>query len=286
MTAEHFIQFKAFPAEPFQDNAEIIVALLGEYPFTTFETDESGVSAFAEADAITQSELDEAALQITDFCTKACETTLVEKQNWNEAWEKNFFDPITIDGQIHIRAPFHPEGPAVPYTITITPRMSFGTGHHRTTQLMLSNMLKEAESFYNSKVLDMGCGTGVLAVAAEKFGAAEIVGIDNESWAAENAVENALANGCQRFSALHGDASALSSVAPATFDVVLANIHLNVLLNDGATYWQVLKPGGLLFLSGFYLQDLSIITDYYQSLGAEILYHQGMEDWCAVVFRK
>lgn len=286
MSEGQFLQLKAFAAEPHQQNVEIITALLGEFPFDTFESHEDHVLAFAKAvdiDADILAEIDET---ISPFCSKTFETEIIEKQNWNEEWEKQFFDPITVDGTVHIRAPFHPVGPEIQYCITIEPRMSFGTGHHRTTQMMISLMLKQQSSFTHAQVLDMGCGTGVLGILAEKLGAANVLGIDNEPWAVENAIDNATANKCSIFTAEFGDAGLLKPMSDACFDAVLANIHLNVLLTDGADYLRVLKSGGLLFLSGFYVHDLPLIKQHFSGQGATPIAEANLDGWCAAVLRK
>ena len=286
MNEGQFLKLTATAAEPIQQNTDIILALLGEFPFDTFEVSEDCVMAFAKAEDIGEMLLIEMGETLEPFCSKPFETEVIEKQNWNEEWEKQFFDPITVDDIVHIRAPFHPTGPEVPYCITIEPRMSFGTGHHRTTQMMLSLMLKQKMSFGDSKVLDMGCGTGVLGIMAEKLGAKAVLGIDNEPWAVENAIDNAAANQCNVFTAQFGDAGLLKPMNDEYYEVVLANIHLNVLMTDGAAYLRVLKSGGLLFVSGFYVQDLPILHSYFAGLGATLIADTNLEEWCAAVFRK
>jgi ribosomal protein L11 methyltransferase len=286
MNEGQFLKVIATAAEPIQQNTEIILALLGEFPFDTFEVTDDRVLAFAKAEDIGEDLLNEIGETLEPFCSKPFETEVIEKQNWNEEWEKQFFDPITVDDIVHIRAPFHPGGPEIPYCITIEPRMSFGTGHHRTTQMMLSLMLKQAPEFEKSEVLDMGCGTGVLGILAEKLGAKAILGIDNEPWAVENAIDNASANHCAVFSAAFGDATLLKPMEAGCFDAILANIHLNVLMTDGAAYMRVLKSGGLLFVSGFYVQDLPILQTYFSGLGANLIADTNLEGWCAAVFRK
>lgn len=286
MSEGQFLQIKAFAAEPHSQNVEIIMALLGEYPFDTFETHEDHILAFAKADDIDHDLVAEINNSISPFCSKPFETEIIEKQNWNEQWEKEFFDPITVDDIVHIRAPFHPTGPETPFCITIEPRMSFGTGHHRTTQMMISLMLKQQDLFGNATVLDMGCGTGVLGIVAEKMGSSRILGIDNEPWAVENAVDNACVNMCCHFTAQFGDAGLLKPMPTESFDIVLANIHLNVLMTDGKEYLRVLKEKGLLFISGFYIQDLPVLTAFFEGLGTTRISDTQLDGWCSAVFRK
>jgi ribosomal protein L11 methyltransferase len=286
MSEGQFLQLKAFAAEPHQQNVEIITALLGEFPFDTFESHEDHLLAFAKAVDIDADLMAEINDTISPFCSKPFETEIIEKQNWNEEWEKQFFDPITVDDTVHIRAPFHAAGPDISYCITIEPRMSFGTGHHRTTQMMISLMLKQQSSFTHAQVLDMGCGTGVLGILAEKMGAGNVLGIDNEPWAVENANDNATANQCNIFTAEFGDAGLLKPMTDGCYKVVLANIHLNVLMTDGKTYLRVLKSGGLLFVSGFYVHDLPLINQYFSGHGATQIDEANLDGWCAAVFRK
>lgn len=283
---EGFIEFVAHPAEPKQEHAEIITALLGDYPFTTFDFDGNVVKAWANQEDIDQNTIQDAEQAISAYCEAPCAVNTVEKENWNAAWESQFFEPVTVDDAVHIRAPFHPPGPDVAFSLTIEPRMSFGTGHHATTRLMVSLMLRSRERFKDAAVLDMGSGTGVLGILAEKLGARDVLAIDNESWAAENAAGNAAANGCSVFRAVHGDAASLTGLDAATFDVVLANIHLNILLADSKAYLRVLKPGGLIFFSGFYESDLPLFQANMEKLGLK-LQKAGIQDgWCAAVFVK
>lgn len=286
MSQGQFLQLTAFASEPRQQNTEILLALLGEFPFDTFESHEDHVLAFAKTEDITDDMLAEIRDALNPFSSKPFETAIIEKQNWNEAWEKQFFDPITVDDTVHIRAPFHPTGPEIPYCLTIEPRMSFGTGHHRTTQMMISLMLRQPSAFNDSKVLDMGCGTGVLGILAEKLGAKEILGIDNEPWAVENAIDNASANNCRLFTAQFGDAGLLKPMMDGCYDAVLANIHMNVLMTDGAAYLRILKNEGLLFVSGFYEQDLPILKQYFEGLGTTLKANTELDGWCAAVFQK
>ena len=277
-----FIEIAAVPADPKAENAEIILALLSEFPFTAFEYDGMHAKAWVEAEQIDIATMEEACEAIEQYCEAKPEISSVEKQNWNEEWESNYFEPVTVNNCVHVRAPFHPQVSDFEHIITIEPRMSFGTGHHQTTQLMISLMLSHREKFAGSRLLDMGSGTGVLGILAEKLGAADVVAIDNESWAAENAAENAQNNGCAHFQSLFGDAGLLLEENAGSFDIVLANIHLNVLMTDGAAYKRVLKPNGIIFLSGFYTADMPLLRAKFESLGCNYLTHEALEGWCAL----
>lgn len=277
-----FTELRLTPAEPQEENAEIIIALLEDSPFTTFEFRDGAVLAWAEEGTATDAEIQDLWQNLSAFCTGNPETHFVEKENWNENWEKSFFEPVTVRNRVHIRAPFHPAVTNIEHELVIEPKMSFGTGHHATTRLMATLMLDAEDRFAGANVLDMGTGTGVLGILAVKLGAKGVTGVDNEPWAAENAAENAVVNGVKAFTSLLGDAGLLKTMDDDTFDVVLANIHLNVLLTDGPAYLRVLKPGGLLLLSGFYVHDRSLIEKNFTGYGAIVQNSIENEGWCAV----
>lgn len=284
--SDGFAELTAVPAGPAAENAEIITALLAEYPFSTFDFDGNAVKAWADENGITPEIIHTAMEEIMPFCADTPVWKIVPRQNWNEEWEKQYFQPVSIGKQVHIRAPFHPQVEGFDYVISIEPRMSFGTGHHNTTQLMLMLMLEDPQIFNTAHVLDMGSGTGVLAIMAEKLCADKALAIDNEAWAAENALENAVANECRHITSVHGDATYLKNLQPETFDVVLANIHLNILMQDGAEYLRVLKPGGDIFLSGFYATDIPVIDGRFRSLGCTLVAQKEQDGWAALRYRK
>lgn len=207
----------------------------------------------------------------------------LKDQDWNKTWEKSF-TPIIVDCRIVVRAGFHDRIPGMKYDIVIDPKMSFGTGHHATTVLMLRAILQHASSFKDQRVLDMGCGTGILGIMASKAGAREVVGIDIDQWAYNNAMQNIRTNHRKCMRIKIGDASRLQQEVP--FDIILANINRNILLNDMPRYVECLNPEGLLILSGFYEQDLPMIREKAESLG--LRYHKYYEEkqWVAVMFYK
>lgn len=178
----------------------------------------------------------------------------IEQVNWNSEWEKNF-KPIQVEDKVSIRAPFHPKTD-LPYEIVIEPKMSFGTGHHETTYAMLQQLLNL--ELVNKSVLDMGCGTGILAIFAEMKGAKPIDAIDIDAWCYENSLENIKRNNCSNISVYKGDASLLAN---KKYDVIIANINRNILLNDIGTYSQSLNEKGILLLSGFYKEDIQTIDE-------------------------
>jgi ribosomal protein L11 methyltransferase len=242
-------EFKVKPIEP---GVEILVAELGYAGFESFVETEDGVSAY-----IQKNDWHEAVLEDIDILNSSefeIDYTFseIEPVNWNEEWEKNF-NPIIVDGICSVRAPFH-EKPETTFDIIIEPKMSFGTGHHETTHMMIQHLLKT--DFTNKSVLDMGCGTGVLAILAEMKGAKPIDAIDYDNWCYLNSLENVERNNCTNITVIEGDASALKG---KSYDVIIANINRNILLNDMQAYVESLNKDGILFLSGFYNDDIPAI---------------------------
>ncbi|MCQ2272876.1 MAG: 50S ribosomal protein L11 methyltransferase [Bacteroidales bacterium] len=201
----------------------------------------------------------------------------VEQQDWNAVWESNY-TPVLIADKCYIRAPFHPEMDNVEYEILIEPKMSFGTAHHETTSQMIEFLLEE--DLKGKSVLDMGAGTGVLAILAYKRGAAPVTAIDNDEWAYNNNVENISRNGCEDMEVVLGDASVLKN---RHFDIIIANINRNILVNDMPAYAAALNPGGVIFFSGFYeSKDLEIIKQRAAEFGIRYHSHKAKNDWCAM----
>ena len=203
----------------------------------------------------------------------------IEQTNWNKEWEKNF-NPIQVNGQVSIRAPFH-ENPSLNFDIVIEPKMSFGTGHHETTHMMVQHLL--ALDLKNKKVLDMGCGTGILAIFAEMKGAQPTDAIDIDSWCYENSLENVQRNGCKHINVLEGDSSLLKG---KEYDVVIANINRNILLSDMKIYTDCLSENGVLLLSGFYKEDISIIESEVIKYGLVLDKMIQKNNWVALKYMK
>ena len=204
----------------------------------------------------------------------------MEDKDWNAAWEANY-EPVLIDGKCYIRAPFHPSRPDAEYEIVIEPKMSFGTAHHATTAQMVSYLL---ETDVRSKaVLDMGAGTGVLAILATLKGANPVTAIDNDEWAYRNGVENAKHNRCDQLKVLLGDASLLGD---DSYDIILANINRNILLQDIPQYVKCMNDGALLFLSGFYEEDLPALRYCCAQNGLKYVDHKAKDKWVAAKFEK
>ena len=204
----------------------------------------------------------------------------VEPQNWNAVWESNY-EPVLIAERCSIRAPFHEPNLAAEYEIVIEPKMSFGTAHHETTALMIEFLLEE--NLQNKSVLDMGAGTGVLALLSHLRGANPITAIDNDEWAYLNNLENNARNNAEAIQVKLGDASLLSD--HEKFDVIIANINRNILLNDLPAYVETLNDNGVIFLSGFYVgEDLEMITKKCDALGLQLLVYKEKNNWCAAKF--
>ena len=209
------------------------------------------------------------------------EISRIEEQDWNAVWEASY-EPVTIAGRCHIRAPFHEPKPDVEYEIIIEPKMSFGTAHHETTSLMIEYILEE--DFNGKSVLDMGSGTGVLALLARKRGASPVVAIDNDPWAYENNLENNARNCIDDITVKLGDATAIGE---QVFDVIIANINRNILLNDMHLYAKSMHTGSCIFFSGFYQgNDLNIIKEKAASLGLEFVSNKVRNEWTAAKFCK
>lgn len=211
---------------------------------------------------------------------KFVSNSLPEK-NWNQEWEKNF-PSIVIADQCYIRAPFHPAIPEMKYELVIEPKMSFGTAHHETTQLMIEFMLEM--DFAGKQVVDMGTGTGILAIMAQKLGAEKILAIDNDEWSFINAQENVSRNQANRISVIHGDAAALSGTG--IFDIILANITRNILINDIPTYLNHLKPSGFLLLSGFYKEDILLFEDKSVKWKLKFIGKKEKNAWVSLLFQR
>jgi len=278
MSTEIYLEFN-FNISPISPGAEILVAQLGEIGFESFVETESGVTAYIQNQDWDSEKLEHIQiLQSTDF-EITYSINKIKQTNWNAEWEKNF-QPITVDGLVTVRAPFHKK-PDTDYDIIIEPKMSFGTGHHETTHMMIQYIL--SNDVIDKKVLDMGCGTGVLAILAEMKGAAQIDAIDNDNWCYINSLENVQRNNCKKINVLEGDASLLND---KQYHVVIANINRNILLQDISIYASCLDENGILLLSGFYNDDIPIIMAECQIHGLNLVKTLEQNNWVALKFEK
>lgn len=268
-----------FSVEPKEPATEILIAELAEIGFNSFEETESGLLAYIPTTQDAEDLMNEVNILNSIVFDISYSKKIIEQKNWNEQWEKDF-QPIEINEDCRIRTPFH-QPKNVRYEIIINPKMAFGTGHHSTTHLMLEFTMKE--DLTKKKVLDMGCGTGVLAILAEKRNAQHIDAIDIDVWSYENTLENIGLNKCRNITVFEGDADLLKD---KNYDVILANINRNILLNDMEIYVNCLNQNGTLLMSGFYEKDLSMIREKAESLNLIYHYHQVRNDWTAVRFIK
>lgn len=270
-------QFKVNPLEP---GVEILIAELGELPFESFEETEDGVHAYIQEHLVYENMLDEVYILKNDEFQIEYVTKAIEQVNWNEEWEKNF-DPIDVDGICYVRAPFH-EPKSATYEIVIEPKMSFGTGHHETTYLMMKHLLNM--DIQDQMVLDMGCGTALLAILASMRGAKHVDAIDIDNWCYLNSIENGERNNIANMSVYEGDASLLTE--SDKYDLIIANINRNILLNDMHVYEKALKSEGIILFSGFYTEDIPFIKEAAEKLGMRYESMLEKNNWVALKFIK
>ena len=268
-----------FTVSPTEMGAEILMAELAEVGFDSFEDTPTGIKAYIPKDSWNEHILQDIYLLSNPEFTISYQITEIEQVNWNEEWEKNF-SPIVVENLCTVRANFHPV-PNTRYDIVITPKMSFGTGHHETTYMMLQQLLPL--SLEGAKVLDMGCGTGILAIMAALRGAHDITAIDIDPWCVENATENVQQNNCSFITIKEGD---VSLIAGEQYNLILANINRNILLSDIPAYTQALLPQGLLLVSGFYEEDLPAIKEKCQKVGLTYLSHIERNRWVSAKFQR
>ncbi len=271
------IKLTITPVMPF---AEIIMAELGDAGYDSFVETDTGLLAYIPANQFDEEILKQVIASVGG-CTATYTISTLPDQDWNAEWEKEH-KPVMVDDFCWIYAPFHSPNPQAEYNILIEPKMSFGTAHHPTTYLMLK--LLNNEPLAGKRVLDMGSGTGVLSIFAEKRGAAYVEAIDNDEWAYRNALENLENNNCRNIKALLGDAALLTP--DKRFDVVVANINRNILLRDMPSYISVLAPGGTLLLSGFYEHDIPAIRAKAEASGLAFDHYESRQNWVAVKFCK
>ena len=277
-----------FTVSPVQPGSDIIIAQLGSVGFESFVENETGIVAYIQKDEAFPNATEDidynsilggVDILSSELFEVSYSAKEIEQVNWNEEWEKHF-DPIEVDGRCAVRAPFH-EKTAVEFDIVIEPKMSFGTGHHETTHMMIKHLLKL--DVRNMKTLDMGSGTGVLAILAEMRGAEPIDAIDIDNWCYLNAKENAERNNCKAIDVYEGDASLLVG---RSYDLIIANINRNILLQDIPTYANCLTDNGVLLLSGFYTEDLAIVSEKCNDNALYFVENFERNNWIACKFEK
>ena len=260
------------------ENVEIITAWISDLPFDSFSDTEKGLNAYAPSNDFSEENLK---LKLEDFSIFKVKysTQTIEDQNWNKVWEENYFEPIIIGDKCLVRGSFHENTPKVEWEIVIDPKMSFGSGHHSTTKMMLEHLLEIDVS--NKSVLDMGCGTGILAILSAMRRAKKIVAIDIDEWAYNNTIENADNNKQAHIEVKQGGAEIIGE---EKFDVILANINTNILLRDMPVYKKSLTLDGMLIMSGFYSVDKTKIIEKSLDLGMKVIQEKEENDWCAIIF--
>lgn len=268
-----------FTVTPKEPATEILVAELGNVGFESFVENDNGVTAYIQKNEWNPSILDEIFVLSSNEFSIDYNQKEVAQTNWNAEWEKNF-NPIQVENLVSIRAPFH-ENPNLPYDIVIEPKMSFGTGHHETTHMMVQHLI--ALDVTNKKTLDMGCGTGILAIFAEMKGAKPIDAIDIDNWCYQNSTENVERNHCSNISVYEGDASLLKD---KKYDIIIANINRNILLNDMKVYTNCLNNNGVLLLSGFYKEDITIINEEVTKYNLSLTKTIERNNWVALRYEK
>ncbi len=266
-----------FTVNPKELGSEILIAELGEKPFESFIETDNGFSAFIQKDLWTKDVLNDISILENPEFEITYNFEEIEPVNWNEEWEKNF-EAIDVDGLCHVRAPFHPKTDAK-FDIVIEPKMSFGTGHHETTHMMIQHLLETDVA--GMKTLDMGCGTAILAILAEMKGANPIDAIDIDNWCYLNSIENAERNNCKNISVYEGDAALLSD---KKYDFIIANINRNILLNDMQAYVNCLNPNGTILFSGFYEEDIPFIDASCTEKGLKFVKKLQRNNWVSLKY--
>jgi ribosomal protein L11 methyltransferase len=273
-----FFEFIFAPLGSEEDKSLLIAELL-EVGFESFVENEQSLQAYISSENYSEDLLNNITF-LKDHPGIKFKVHALENINWNKEWESNY-QPVTIAGKCYVRAPFHPSMPGMVYEIVIEPKMAFGTAHHETTQLM-AGWLMELD-VVGKEVLDMGCGTGILAILANKMGAGIVTGIDNDEWAWRNGLENFRINGVADGEVLQGGAALIK---PGLYDIILANINRNVLLQDMKFYYTGLRENGALLLSGFYQKDIEAIKASASGYSLRFIASKTLNDWSAVLFYK
>jgi len=259
----------------------VLSATIAEIGFESFVEDEYGTNAYIQGALFDEEKLKEILNHLPVEAEIIYTFKSIEDQNWNEEWEKNYFQPLIIDDKCIIQSTFHNVPATYDYNIYIDPKMAFGTGHHQTTELMIREILKG--DFKDKSVLDMGAGTAILAILASMCGANPITAIDIDQWAYDNAIENLKLNQIKNVDVKIGGAELL---VDDTYDIILANINRNILLNDIHSYSAVLNQVGCLYMSGFYEEDIPVITEECNKNGLTFDYNTTKDNWVAVKFVK
>lgn len=264
------------------DASDLLAALLADVGYESFVPDDEGLTAYVPAGLFSVDVLNDVINHFPMDVAITCRHELVEGRDWNAEWEKNYFKPIVVGNRVAIHSSFHTDIPDAEHHIVIDPRMAFGTGHHATTSLVIRSLL--ATDMRGATVIDMGTGTGILAILAAMLGAGHVTGIEIDGFAYANAVENIATNGHPEIQIINGDATALDDLAVA--DIFIANINRNIIVADIARYAAKLKSGGTMFLSGFYVQDIPVVVSEAQKYGLRETQYLESERWVCLHLKK
>ncbi len=267
---------------PGEDATDLIAGLLGDIGFETFVPDETGLTAYVASGSYDADALADALADFPFDCKLMLTVTEIEGRDWNEEWERNYFQPIVVGDKCVVHSSFHTDIPKVEYDIVIDPKMAFGTGHHATTSLILEQLLDM--ELDGVSVIDMGTGTGILAILAAMRGAKPVTAIEIDEFAHVNAVENVALNGHSEIDVILGDASALEQVKPA--QVFVANINRNVITGDIDRYAVRLENGGTMLLSGFYVEDIPVVEEAASKVGLSVVSFTERDRWTCLKLRK
>ncbi len=279
---DNYYEIALIAQPPIDEHVEIILAYMGGFGFEGSAENDKVMLYIAESET-NKENIETLVTELIErnFCKSDYTLQMVAPKNWNEEWEKNYFQPIIVGEQCLIKSSFHKTDLKAKYEIVIDPKMSFGTGHHQTTSMMVEFLLNE--KINNCTILDMGTGTGILGILASQIGCKEIIGIDNDEWCYENAQENILLNNINNFKVRLGDAGLLKTYHQY-FDLIIANINRHILLADIKYYVESMKPGATLLLSGFYISDLDEIAEHCKSHQLTLVEVKEKEKWVAARF--
>ena len=284
MNSQEYIEVTVKITPYSDENAEIVTAEVSELPFESFTAEDPYLKCYIQKELYNQQALKVVLDGVSEYGFDVeFSANLMPAVNWNALWESQF-TPIVVDGKCTIKASFHEGLKKTRYNITIDPKMAFGTGHHQTTYMMCRALLENEDAVRGKAVMDMGCGTAILAILAAKMKASHVYGVDIDAVASISAYDNAKLNRVGKVIETYcGDASLLQR---NSYDILLANINRNILLQDIPTYSVCIRKGGLLFVSGFYLEDMPMIVAVAQNAGLEYVSHDAIDNWCCVKFAK
>ncbi len=276
-----YIEVTFRPSPCTETITDVLAAVLADAGFESFVPSDEGLVAYIQQQFLQEESLKEVLGSFPiEGITFEYTQAEAEDKDWNEEWEKNYFQPIVIDNRCVVHSTFHRDIPQMEYDIVINPQMAFGTGHHETTSLIASELLQA--DLEGKCVLDMGCGTSILAILARMRGAFAVTAIDIDTWCVNNSLENIRLNGLSHIGVELGDAAVLQGKGP--FDIVIANINRNILLRDMISYISCMRKGSEMYISGFYVEDIPVLREKAEELGLTFVHHREKNNWATVKF--